>query len=91
MDTFYATLSITEYSALWKVFVIIFWMFHGQSAFELGFNANADMVADNQSDHSLMALFMVHDHIRSCEVGPCDMKINKKLRQSVGKSKQRYQ
>ena len=64
MDTFYATLSITEYSALWKVFVIIFWMFHGQSAFELGFNANADMVADNQSDHSLMALFMVHDHIR---------------------------
>ena len=53
-------------------------MFHGQSAFELGFNANADMVADNQSDHSLMALFMVHDHIRSYEVGPCDMKINKK-------------
>ena len=66
-------------------------MIHGQSAFELGFNANADMVADNQSDHSLMALFMVHDHIRSYEVGSCDMKINKKLRQSVGKSKQRCQ
>ena len=91
LDNFYAKLSIAEYSALWKVFVIIFCMFHGQSAVERGFNTNADMVADNQSDHSLMALRMVDDHIRSYEVGPHDMKINKELRQSVGKSRQRYQ
>ena len=36
---------------------------HGQSAFECGFSTNADMVADNQSDHSLMVLRMVQDHI----------------------------
>ena len=29
---FYAKLSLGEYSALWKVFVLIFCMFHGQSA-----------------------------------------------------------
>ena len=90
-DTFYAKLSIAEYSALWKVFVIIFCMFHGESAVERGFNTNADVVADNQSDHSLMALRMMHDHLRSYEVGPHDIKINKELCQSVGKSRQRYQ
>ena len=29
LDTFYANLSFAEYSPLWKVFVIIFCMFHG--------------------------------------------------------------
>ena len=33
---------------------------------------------------------MVHDHIRFYEVRP-DMKINKELHQSVGKSRQCYQ
>ena len=56
-------------------------MFHDQSAVERRFNTNAD----NQSDHSSMALCMVHGHMRSYEVGPHDMKINKELRQSVGK------
>ena len=51
-------------------------------------NVDADMVADNQS--FLMALHMVHDHIRFYEVGP-DMEIIKELRQSVGKSRQCYQ
>ena len=34
---------------------------------------------------------MVHDHMRSYEVGPHTMEINKELRQSVGKSRQRFQ
>ena len=38
-----------------------------------------NVVADNQSDYSLVALHMVHDHMRSYEVGPHDMKINKEL------------
>ena len=86
LDTFYAKLSIVEYSALWKMFVIIFCVFHGQSAIEL-FNVNADMVANNQSDDSLMVLHMVHDHMPSYEVGPHDMKLNKELLQSVGNSR----
>ena len=45
------------------------------------------MVADNHSDYSLMALRMVHDHMLTYEVGPHDMKINKELRQFVGKSR----
>ena len=53
------------------------------------------MVADNQCDHSLVALRMmhdqVHDHMRSYEVGPHDMKMNKGLIQYVGTSRQRYQ
>ena len=57
LDIFYAKLSIAEYSAFWKVFVIIFCMFHGQSAVERGFNTNADMVADNESDHLTIWLY----------------------------------
>ena len=34
---------------------------------------------------------MVYDHMRSYEVGPHDMEINKELCQSVGKSRQRFQ
>ena len=34
---------------------------------------------------------MVHDHMRSYEVGSHDIKINKELCQSVGKSRQNYQ
>ena len=50
-------------------------MLHGQLAVDYGFNTNADIVADNQSDHSLIALRMLHDHSRSYEVVPHDMKI----------------
>ena len=60
--TLYARLSIAEDSALWKVFVITFCMFHGQSAVERGLNTNAGVLAENQSDHSLMPLRMMHDH-----------------------------
>ena len=34
LDIFYAKLSTAEYSALWKVFVIKFCLFHDQSAVE---------------------------------------------------------
>ena len=37
-------------------------MFHGQSAVERGLNTNAGVLAENQSDHSLMPLRMMHDH-----------------------------
>ena len=66
-------------------------MFHSQSAVECGFNTNADKVADNQSDHSLIALYMAQDHMWSYGVGPHDMQISKELCQSVGKSRQCYQ
>ena len=66
-------------------------LFHSQSAVERGFSANADMVADNQSDQSLMALCMTHDHMRSYEAGSHVMKINKELCQSVKKSRQCYE
>ena len=33
--------------------MIIFSMFHGQSVVVRGFNTNADMVANNQCEHSL--------------------------------------
>ena len=45
------------------------------------------MVDHNQSDHSLMALRMANDYMRSYEVGPRDMKINKERRQPRGKSR----
>ena len=54
----------------------------GKSVADYGSSASADMVADNQSDHSLIALYMVHDHIWSYEVGPHDVKIDKKYCQT---------
>lgn len=83
---FYAKCSVAEYSALWKVL-----LFDGLSAVAREFNANADTVADNQSDHSIMPLCLVHDDMQSYEVDPHDMKINKVLHQFVAKSRQWYQ
>ena len=80
---FYAKCSVAEYSALWKVL-----LFDGLSAVAREFNANADTVADNQSDHSIMPLCLVHDDMQSYEVDPHDMKINKVLHQFVAKSRQ---
>ena len=57
-----------------------FLMFYDQSAVEREFNTNAGMVTDShQSDHSLMALCIVYDHMRSYEVSSHDMGINKEF------------
>ena len=67
---------------------IIFCMFHGQSAVELGFNTNAKLAVKNQAGMS--SLCMVHDHMRAKKTGSRNIEINKELRRSVGKPKQRY-
>ena len=91
LDTFFAQiLPVKEYHAMWKVLKLIFCMFHGQSAVERGFSSNDEFSVPNQLESSLIALRMVHDHMRAKDAAPHDIQISKDLRKSVGKSRQRY-
>ena len=65
-------------------------MFHDKSAVERGFNTNAELAVENQAAMSLMALRMAHDHMITKEMGPHNIEINKELRRSIRKSRQRY-
>ena len=85
LDSFYAEFLCTkEYEALWKIFILVFCLFHGQSAVERGFNTNDAFTVVNQSEFSLVALRMIHDHMRAKDVAPHSMKITTELRKSVG-------
>ena len=55
LDTFFSQFLLEKcYEPLWKVFVLIFCLFHGQAAIELGFKMNNDCSVINQSKESLI-------------------------------------
>ena len=89
LDSFYADLCINEFKALWKVFILVFCLFHGQSAVERGFSSNDNFIVENQLEVSLIALRMIHDHMRAKDVAPHNLKISKELRKSVGDARRR--
>ena len=63
LDTFFSRFLLEKcYESLWKVFVLIFCLFHGQATIERGFKTNNDCLVINQSKESLIALRIVKDH-----------------------------
>ena len=90
LDSFYAEFSfIKEFKALWKVFILVFCLFHGQSAVERGFSSNDGFTVENQLESSLISLRMTHDHMRAKDVAPHNFKISKDLRKSVNDVRRR--
>ena len=59
-------------------------------AVECGFHTNDGYTVENQSEFSLMALRMIHNHMRAKDVAPHNIQISKDLQISVVKSRQRY-
>ena len=89
LDSTYAEfLSDKEFKSLWKICILVFCL--GQSAVERGFHTNDGYTVENHSEFSLMALQMIHGHMRANDVAPHNIQISKDLRISVVKSRQRY-
>ena len=90
LDSFYAEFSfIKEFKALWKIFILVFCQFHGQSAVERGLSSNDGFTVENQLGSSLIGLRMTHDHMRAKDVTPRNFKISKNSRKSVSDARRR--
>ena len=78
------------YESLWKVFVLIFCLFHGQAAIECGFKTNNDCSVINQSKESLIALRIVKDHLNAKNVTAANIPITRNMISNVKAAKARY-
>ena len=65
LDVFYhkAIGSKEEFKGIWSVFQIVFILFHGNARVESGFSVNADMLAENLKEESLIAQHRVYDSV----------------------------
>jgi hypothetical protein len=64
LDNFFTELLIHQkprYQALWKVFLMIFTLSHGQAAVERGFSVNKDVEIVNLKKEVLVAQRLVHN------------------------------
>ena len=76
MDTFFSQYLLGKcYKSLWKVFVLIFYLFHGQAAIE----TNNDCSVINQSKESLIALRIAKDHLNAKNVTAANNPITRKM------------
>ena len=57
-----------EYASLWKVYVFVFVLSHGQNAVERGFSVNENMLVENLEYQSLIGQRMVYDHMFSQKI-----------------------
>ena len=91
LDLFYSKFLLEEeFKSLWKVFILIFCLFHGQSAIERGFKLNADVSTQNQSKESLIALRIIKDHMQSKNVTATTIPITRDMLKSVKAARMRY-
>ena len=63
----------------WKVFVLIFCIFHGQAAIECAFKTNYDCAVINQSKESLFALTIVKGHLNGNNVTAANIPITRNM------------
>ena len=78
------------YESPWKVFVLIFCLFHGQAAIEHGFKMNNDFSVINQSKESLIALRIVKDHLNAKYVTAANIPITRNMISNVKATRARY-
>ena len=80
LDTFFSQFLLEKfYESLWKVFVLIFCLFHGQAVIECGFKMNNDCSVINQSKESLIALRIVKVHLNAKNVTPAHIPITRNI------------
>ena len=91
MDTFFSQVLHEKcYESLWKVFILIFCLFHGQTAIERGFKTNNDCSVINQSKESLIALRIVKDHLNTENVTAANILITRNMISNVKAVRARY-
>ena len=91
MDTFFSQVLLEKcYESLWKVFILIFSLFHGQTAIECGFKMNNDCSVISQSKESLIALRIVKDHLNTKNLTAANILITRNMISNVKAAKARY-
>ena len=91
LDTFFSKFLLEKcYESLWKVFVLIFYLFHRQAAIEHSFKMNNDCSVINQSKESLIALRIVKDHLNAKNVTAANILITRNMISNVKAAKARY-
>ena len=91
MDTFFSQFLLEKcYESLWKVFVLIFCLFHEQAATERGFKVNNDCLLINHSKQSLIALRIVKDHLNTKNVTEANIPITRNMINNVNATRARY-
>ena len=50
---------------MWKVFIFIFTLLHGQSQVERGFSVNKEIVIENLHSSSFSAQCIVYDYLKA--------------------------
>ena len=64
LDSFFTALLVHQkekYQSLWKVFLVMFTLSHGQAAVEKGFSTNKDVEMPNLKKETLVAQRLVHN------------------------------
>ena len=75
---------------MWKVFIFLFTLSHGQSQVERGFSINKEIVIENLHSSSLSAQRIVYDYLKASEKNIHDIEITNKMLTSCKSSHLRY-
>ena len=75
---------------MWKVFIFLFTLSHGQSQVERGFSINKEIVIENLHSSSLPAQRIVYDYLKASEKNIHDIEITNKMIKSCKSAHLRY-
>ena len=64
---------------MWKVFIFIFTLSHGQSQVERGLGINKEIVIENLHSSSLSAQRMVYDYLKASKKNIHEIEITSKM------------
>ena len=79
-----------QYKSMWKVFIFLFTLSHGQSQVERGFSINKEIVIENLHSSSLSAQRIVYDYLKASEKNIHDIEITNKMLTSCKSAHLRY-
>ena len=79
-----------QYKSMWKVFIFLFTLSHGQSQVERGFSINKEIVTENLDSSSLSAQRIVYDYLKASEKNIHDIEITNKMIKSCKSAHLRY-
>lgn len=89
-DFFFHDLPTSIPAELSSILKLVFTLSHGQASVERGFSVNNIVLKTNMKPESITARKIIIDHMRSKELQPHTLPINRKLLRSVNLSRQRY-
>lgn len=78
-----------EFQHLWKVVKLVLVLSHGQASVEKGFSVNKEVMVENLKEHSLIAQWIIIDHVKHVG-GLLNVVYMKELLLSAATARQRY-